>query len=391
MRFGGRVERVAFIQFRGRFLRRYTLDPRRLLGSIVKLRFEHIRGARLFYQCTLHLDQEEETARAMLAMGEGLKVSGYRLGGAAVGDFLFFMGKVDKKTLETVVEKHLPEFNWDHRVESRYLTDNWYGKLDLKLASIQRRRTALDDKWQYTDMGLGQSISGTMGKLSYQAQERLWTNRDKRLFKVHFLSSRGRNEVIPLSSFVEIFASRKETRTTRRELEAFMRQTRATIGDDLLEEAGFPGVLPQRDSYHSMRYNLHLVLEREALNLLADRILSAREMPKGSPLRRLARRHPYQFWRFRRAALKGEAEQDRRLAHLLLSMLSWRNPAHSLLTDLSPMTYLFDWSISTSSLPRLQGICGGCAVPEELRLAWRTWEALADFDELYEDLDLEER
>lgn len=389
LRFGGRVERVAYIQFRARYDKRYSWDWRRLLGSFLKARLEHIRGARLFYQRKIDLGDDQQAADAIGAVKQGLRVSGYRLGGAAVGDFLFFLGDVDQRTLDSVITKNLPDFQWDHRVESKYLLHNWYGKVDLKLASIGRSSTAMDDQWKLTSPDTGESVSGTSGRRHYKKSGRFWVNRDRHDIQVHFLSSRGRNEAYPLTDFIEVFVRRKETRTTRREMRSMLKRTGQTLGGDILEGAGFPGVLPDRDSFQRMDYRWHLILRDDALDSLAEKVLSARDGVPGSLARKLARQHPWRFRSVRRAAEnKGVEVRNGKLAHLVMSALRWNEPVHVFFGGFPADSYLFDWSIRARGLPNSGGFCGRCSVPEEMRWAWKAWQELADFDDLFEDLDL---
>jgi hypothetical protein len=388
VRFGGRVERVAHMQLRARYEKRYPLDWRRLLGSFLKLRLEHIRGARLFYQREIDLADDQQAADAITAVKEGLKVSGYRLGGAAIGDFLFFLGEVDQRTLDSVITKNLPDFQWDHRVESTYLSHNWYGKVDLKLASVGRSSTAMNDRWKLTSPLTGDSVSGTSGRRHYRKSGRLWINRDRHDIQVHYLSSRGRNEAYPLTDFIEVFVRRKETRTTRRELRAMLKRTGRSLGSDKLEQSGFPGILPDRDSFQRFDYRWHLILRDEALDELARRVLSARDDVPGSLTRKLAARHPFLFRAMHKAHEKGEDQLNNKLAHLVMSALRWNEPVYVLFNDFPTDSYLFDWSIRARGLPNTGGFSGRCSVPEEMRWAWKAWEELADFDDLFEDLDL---
>jgi len=389
MRFGGRVERVAFVQFRAGFERRSSFDLRRALGRFIKLRLEHLRGARLFYQRKIDLTDQQQATEAMAAVKRGLRISGYRLGGAAVGDFVFIFSEVDQRTLDAVISKNLPDFQWDNRVESTYVSTNWYGKGDLKLASIGRSHSAMDDTWQLTRLRTGESVSGTSGKLRHKKSARFWVNRDRHDIQVHFLSSRGRDQEQPLTDFIEVFVRRKETRTTRRELRSMLRRTERSLGQEMLDESGFPGILPDRDVYHRMDYRWHLILQDDALDHLADTALAAPfEMP-GSLSRKLARRHPYSFRKLRKVAENGTLEErNGRLAHLVLAALRWNEPVHVLFSGFPADAYLFDWSIGASDLPNSGGFCGRCAVPEEMRWAWQIWQELSDFDDLYEDLDL---
>lgn len=388
VRFGGRVERVAFAQLRVRYDRRTALDWRRLLGSLLKVRLEHIRGARLFYQREVDLADDRQAADAITALKEGLKVSGYRLGGAAVGDFLFFLGEVDQRTLDKVITRNLPDFQWDHRVESKYLSHNWYGKVDLKLASIGRSSTAMSDRWKLISPLTGESVSGTSGRRHYKKSGRLWINRDRHDIQVHYLSSRGRNDSYPLTDFIEVFVRRKETRTTRRELRSMLKRTGQTLGAGMLQSSGFPGVLPDRERFQRFDYRWHLILRDEALDLLADRVLGAAHDVPGSVTRKLARRHRWRFGSVERAEEKGRDALNSKLAHLVMSALRWNEPVHVLFSDFPDNAYLFDWSISARGLPSSGGFSGSCSVPEEMRWAWKAWQELADFDDLFEDLDL---
>ncbi len=388
LRFGGRVERVAFIDFRARFDKRTWYDWRRLLGSFLKLRADHTRGARLFYQRSIDLNDDSQAADTITALKQGLRISGYRLGGAAVGDLFFFFREVDTRTLDSVITKNLPDFQWDHRVESKYLSHYLYGKADLKLASISRAASTMNDRWKLTSPLTGESVSGTSGRHYYGKNERLLLNRDRHDIEVHYLSSRGRNDSYPLTDFVEIFVRRKETRTTRRELRAMLKRTERSVGSDMLEKSGFPGVLPDRSSFQRFDYRWHLILRDDALDTLAAKVLAAREAVPGSLTRKLANRHPYRFGTICKAQEKGEEQLNRKLAHFVMSALRWNEPVHFFFTGYPADSYLFDWSISARGLPNIGGFCGRTSVPEEMRWAWKAWEELADFDDLFESLDL---
>ncbi len=369
LRFGGRVERVAYIQFRSRFDERFWYDWRRLLGSFLKLRADHIRGARLFYQRKIDLNDDAQAADTITALKQGLRISGYRLGGAAVGDFFFFFREVDTRALDAVITKKLPDFQWDHRVESQYLSHYLYGKVDLKLASISRSMSSMNDRWKLTSPLTGESVSGISGRHTYGKNERFLVNRDRHDIQVHYLSSRGRNEAYPLTDFIDVYVRRKETRTTRRELQAMFKRTGRTLGRDILEESGFPGVLPDRDSYHRFDYRWHLILRDDALDTLAERVLSARDAAPGSLTRKLATRHPYRFWTVRRAEEKGENQRHSKLAGMVMSAMRWNEPVQFLFADFPSDSYLFDWSIAARGLPNIGGFCGKTSVPEEMRWA----------------------
>jgi len=388
VRFGGRVERVAFAQLRARYDRVTAIDWRRLLGSFIKGRFEHIRGARLFYQREIDLADDQQAADAIVALKQGLKVSGYRLGGAAIGDFLFFLGEVDQRTLDKVITKNLPDFQWDHRVESKYLSHNWYGKGDIKLASVGRSSTAMNDRWKLVSPLTGDSVSGTSGRRHYKKSARFWVNRDRHDIQVHYLSSRGRNEAYPLTDFIEVFVRRKETRTTRRELRSMLKRTGQTLGAEILESSGFPGVLPDRDKFQRFDYRWHLIMRDEALDTLAERVLGASKGIPGSVTRKLSNRHRWRFRSVERAEEKGGDALNAKLAHLVMSALRWNEPVHVLFSHFPDDSYLFNWSIRARGLPNSGGFSGRCSVPEEMRWAWKAWQELADFDDLFEDLDL---
>jgi hypothetical protein len=388
LRFGGRVERVAYIQFRSRFDDRFWYDWRRLLGSFLKLRADHIRGARLFYQRKIDLNDDTQAADVISALKQGLRVSGYRLGGAAVGDFFFFFRQVDTRALDTVITRKLPDFQWDHRVESKYLSHYLYGKVDLKLASISRSISSMNDRWKLTSPLTGESVSGFSGRHYYGKNERFLINRDRYHIQVNYFSSRGRNDAFPLTDFIEVYVRRKETRTTRGELQAMFKRTGRSLGQDILDEAGFPGVLPDRDSYDRFEYRWHLILRDEALDTLAERVLGAGDHAPGSLTRKLALRHPYRFWSVRRAEEKGEDLLNSKLAGFVMSAMRWNEPVQFLFSDYPSDSYLFDWSIAARGLPNIGGFCGRTSVPEEMRWAWKAWEELANFDDLFESLDL---
>ena len=108
----------------------------------------------------------------------------------------------------------------------------------------------------------------------------------------------------------------------------------------------------------------------------------------GSLTRKLASRHPYRFWTVRRAQEKGGDQLNSKLAHLVMAALRWNEPVHFFFSDFPVDSYLFDWSIGARGLPNTGGFSGRCSVPEEMRWAWKAWQELADFDDLFEDLDL---
>jgi len=389
LRFGARIERPFFLEFRARPDFDGPLDPRRLLmGTVIQSRLNRTYGSRIFLQKNVNLSDAEQVEETVAALRRGVRLNGLVLGTAAIFNFTF-SPRIDTYLLDRQLKGKLPELEWESRIESKYKEKEAYGKIGLRPASARAQKTEIVDDWQILNLMNGNKISGKSASFVYQRNFRFLKFISRRRLQVLSLEGGGGDEKEDHSiQILDIFS---KSRLKERAYERRVEKIQSMLGD--AKAIAGAGSHPPEKRWKNAEMGYRLLISESGLNKLADHLLSPsseRVSGRSDPLREFLRRHPILRYRLKRYRDEPK-RRDVLLGKYLFKLAKKKGPLHEGLALLKSNEYFLEYREIVQGQVLDQGQEGNSGLTNTLAETYRIWEELEVFDDIFTDRHISNR
>ena len=389
LRFGARIERPFFLEFRARPDFDGPLDPRRLLmGTVIQSRLNRTFGSRIYLQKNVNLKDQDQVEQTIAALRRGIRLNGLVLGTAAIFNFTF-SPRIDTYLLDRQLRGKLPELEWESRIESKYQEKEAYGKVGLRPASARAQRMEIIDDWQVLNLMNGKKISGKSASFLYQRNLRFLKFISRRQLQVLSLEGGGNGKVRPHSiQILDIFS---KSRLKKHGYEKRVEKLRHMLGDsDAIAGAGSH---PPEKRWKNAEMGYRLLISESGLKKLASHLLepaTRTTLNESDTLRQFLRRHPILNYRLRRNRDEPE-KRDVLLGKYLFKLAKGKGPLHASLAILEPHEFFLEYREIVQGQVLDQGREGNPKLTETLAETYQIWEELEVFDDIFTDRNISNR